>query len=197
MKTYTTRIDPAMGNGGIHYQLAPDQTGHAVQNTRALQLIACITGNSDEPAGNRGSSKAEVDGCPGRATMLSTDYGEDAITWEGRDKSIEDQIPEIQDFVQYLIDNDSPLAERYDNKVPTDEEARWIAERKGGAYRPSTAWPNPKTSWERNASRSAPSVSRCCVTGTVGPTPPPSGTPSTRSTRPTRFTPACACRATS
>ena len=151
VKTYTTRIDPAMGNGGIHYQLAPDQTGHAVQNTRALQLIACITGNSDEPAGNRGSSKAEVDGCPGRATMLSTDYGENAITWEGRDKSIEDQIPEIQDFVQYLIDNDSPLAERYDNKVPTDEEARWIAERKGGAYRPSTAWPNPKTSWERNA----------------------------------------------
>jgi anaerobic selenocysteine-containing dehydrogenase len=151
VRTYTTRVDPRMGNGGIHYQLAPDQTGHAVQNTRALQLIACITGNSDEPAGNRGSSKAEVDGCPGRATMLSTDYGDEAITWEGRDKSIEDQIPEIQDFVQYLLDNDSPLAERYGNKVPTDEEAYYIAERKGGAYRPSTAWPNPKTTWERNS----------------------------------------------
>ena len=45
-----------------------------VQNTRALQLIACITGNSDEPAGNRGSSKAQVDGCCGRANMLVTDH---------------------------------------------------------------------------------------------------------------------------
>ena len=58
VRTYTTRLNPLHGNGGIHYQLAPDQTGHAVQNTRALQLIACLTGNSDEPAGNRGSSKA-------------------------------------------------------------------------------------------------------------------------------------------
>ncbi len=57
VKVYTTRLNPLHGNGGIHYQLAPDQTGHAVQNTRALQLIACLTGNSDEPAGNRGSSR--------------------------------------------------------------------------------------------------------------------------------------------
>ena len=47
VRIYTTRLNPLHGNGGIHYQLAPDQTGHAVQNTRALQLIACITGNSD------------------------------------------------------------------------------------------------------------------------------------------------------
>ena len=150
VKTYTTRIDPAYGNGGIHYQLAPDQTGHAVQNTRALQIIACITGNSDDPAGNRGSSKAEVDGCPGRADLQKVDYGDQSITWDGRDKSIEDQIPEIKAFVQYLIDNNSPLAARYGNKVPSDEECRWIAERKGGAYRPSSQWPNPKTAWERN-----------------------------------------------
>ena len=74
VRIYTTRLNPLHGNGGIHYQLAPDQTGHAVQNTRALQLIACITGNSDEPAGNRGSSKAQVDGCCGRANMLVTDH---------------------------------------------------------------------------------------------------------------------------
>ncbi|MEI2996175.1 MAG: hypothetical protein V8T19_03275 [Senegalimassilia anaerobia] len=74
VKIYTTRLNPLHGNGGIHYQLAPDQTGHAVQNSRALQLIACITGNSDEPAGNRGSSKAEVDGCCGRANMKVTDH---------------------------------------------------------------------------------------------------------------------------
>lgn len=151
VKVYTTRNDPRHGNGGIHFQLAPDQTGHALQNSRALQIIACITGNSDEPAGNRGSSKAEVDGCPGRANMLKTDFGADSITWSGRDKSIEDQIPEIQNFVQYLIDEKSPLAERYDNKVPSAEECHWIAERKGGAYLPSKVWPNPKTSFDRNA----------------------------------------------
>ncbi|MEG0503929.1 MAG: molybdopterin dinucleotide binding domain-containing protein, partial [Raoultibacter sp.] len=151
VRIYTTRVNPLHGNGGIHYQLAPDQTGHALQNSRALQIIACITGNSDEPAGNRGSSKAEVDGCPGRATMMKTNYGDKAITWSGRDKTIEDQIPDIQNFVQYLIDNDSPLAERYGNHVPTNEEAHWIAERKGGDYRASTAWPSPTTNWEKNA----------------------------------------------
>ena len=145
VRIYTTRLNPLHGNGGIHYQLAPDQTGHAVQNTRALQLIACITGNSDEPAGNRGSSKAQVDGCCGRANMLVTDHEPKdwAWTWAPwswatpqRDLSVEDQIPLIQNFVQYLIDEKSPLAERYGNKVPTAEEARWIAERKGGAYKP-------------------------------------------------------------
>ena len=85
VKIYTTRLNPLHGNGGIHYQLAPDQTGHAVQNSRALQIIACITGNSDEPAGNRGSSKAEVDGCCGRANMLVTDH-------EPRDWGIRDGI---------------------------------------------------------------------------------------------------------
>ncbi|NTU89655.1 MAG: molybdopterin-dependent oxidoreductase, partial [Actinobacteria bacterium] len=150
VRAYTTRIDPRHGNGGIHYQLAPDQTGTAVQNTRSLQLIACLTGNSDEPAGNRGSSKAMVDGCAGRADMRKVNYGDKAKTWNGRDKSIEDLIPEIQAFVQYLIDENSPLAARYNNKVPTHDEAYFIAERNGGAYKKSTAWPNPVTSFERN-----------------------------------------------
>ena len=161
VRTYTTRLNPLYGNGGIHYQLAPDQTGHAVQNSRALQLIACITGNSDEPAGNRGSSKAEVDGCAGRANMKVSDH--DPWDWgirDGigtmelgntpRDLSVEQQIPLIQNFVQYLLDNNSPLAERYGNHVPSDEEARWIAERKGGDYKGSRAWPGLKTSFESN-----------------------------------------------
>ncbi len=85
VRTYTTRLNPLHGNGGIHYQLAPDQTGHAVQNTRALQLIACLTGNSDEPAGNRGSSKAQVDGCCGRANMIVTDH--EPVDWGIREAS--------------------------------------------------------------------------------------------------------------
>ncbi|RKI97240.1 twin-arginine translocation signal domain-containing protein [bacterium D16-34] len=161
VRIYTTRLNPLHGNGGIHYQLAPDQTGHVVQNTRALQLIACLTGNSDEPAGNRGSSKAQVDGCCGRANMMKTDH--DPVDWgirEGigtmelgntpRDLTIEDQIPLIQNFVQYLIDEKSPLAERYGNHVPTDEEAWWIAERKGGDYKSSRSYPGLKTPFEAN-----------------------------------------------
>ncbi len=170
VRAYTTRLNPLHGNGGIHYQLAPDQTGHAVQNTRALQIIACITGNSDEPAGNRGSSKAEVDGCAGRANMLVTDFSVTDDEWEThpaykwgvgvgtmelgntpRDLSIEDQIPLIQNFVQYLIDEKSPLAERYGNHVPTHDEAWWIAERKGGAYKPTKTWPGKTTPFEKNA----------------------------------------------
>lgn len=161
VRIYTTRLNPLHGNGGIHYQLAPDQTGHAVQNTRALQIIACITGNSDEPAGNRGSSKAQVDGCCGRANMLVTDHeprdwgiregvGDMELGNTPRDLSIEQQVPLIQQFVQYLVDEKSPLAERYGNHVPTDEEARWIAERKGGNYKSSRAWPGLKTPFESN-----------------------------------------------
>ncbi|MGN0038836.1 MAG: molybdopterin dinucleotide binding domain-containing protein [Coriobacteriales bacterium] len=160
VRIYTTRLNPLHGNGGIHYQLAPDQTGHAVQNTRSLQIIACITGNSDEPAGNRGSCKAQVDGCCGRANMLVADYGEASRTWgvgvgtmelgnSPRDLTVEEQIPLIQDFVKYLIDEKSPLAERYGNHVPTKDEARWIAERKGGAYKKHTAWPTPATGFDR------------------------------------------------
>ncbi len=159
VRIYTTRLNPLYGNGGIHYQLAPDQTGHAVQNTRALQIIACITGNSDEPAGNRGSSKAQVDGCCGRANMLVTDHeprdwgfvGTYELGNTPRDLSVEDQIAPIQNFVQYLIDEGSPLAERYGNHVPSDEEARWIAERKGGDYKGSRAWPALTTPFDSNA----------------------------------------------
>ncbi len=159
VRIYATRLNPLHGNGGIHYQLAPDQTGHAVQNTRSLQIIACITGNSDGPAGNRGSSKAEVDGCCGRANMLVTDH--EPRDWgirEGvgtmelgntpRDLSIEEQIPLIQNFVQYLIDEGSPLAERYGNKIPTDEDAHFIAWRKGGNYKSSRAWPGLVTTFD-------------------------------------------------
>ncbi len=67
VRAWTTRINPLHGNGGIHFQLATDQNGNSIQNVRALQILSCITGNSDEPAGNRGSSKAQFDGNPGRS----------------------------------------------------------------------------------------------------------------------------------
>ena len=152
LQIYTTRVDPRFGNGGIHYQLSTDQNGHAIQNVRALQILSCITGNSDEPAGNRGSTKSQFDGNPGRSNMqASSSYGDSAITWEGRDYSQDEMVSYIQDFVQYLIDEDSPLAERYGNAVPSDEEALIIVKRMGGAMLPSTAWPNPSTTFTRNA----------------------------------------------
>ena len=68
-----------------------------------------------------------------------------------RDLSIEDQIPLIQNFVQYLIDEKSPLAKRYGNHIPSHDEARWIAERKGGDYKSPRAWLRPfKTSFQSN-----------------------------------------------
>ncbi|MDO5042339.1 MAG: molybdopterin-dependent oxidoreductase [Slackia sp.] len=152
IKIYTTRVDPRHGNGGIHFQLSTDQNGHAVQNCRILQMLSCVTGNSDEPAGNRGSCKSQFDGNPGRSNMQASDpYGDEALTWDGRDYSLEDMAHYMQDFVQYLIDEESPLAERYGNKVPSDEEALIIAKRMGGAMNPSQKWPNPATVFTRNA----------------------------------------------
>jgi anaerobic selenocysteine-containing dehydrogenase len=152
VRIWTTRVDPRYGNGGLHFQLATDQNGNSIQNVRALQILAEITGNADEPAGNRGSTKSQFDGNPGRSNMqASSPYGDEAKTWDGRDKSLEDLAAYMQEFVQYLLDNDSPLAERYGNKVLSDEEAIVIAKRMGGAFRPSQYYPNPTTVFERQA----------------------------------------------
>ena len=152
VRTYTTRLNPLHGNGGIHFQLATDQNGNSIQNCRVLQMLSCVTGNSDEPAGNRGSCKSQFDGNPGRSNMQkAAPWGDAAKVWPGRDYSLEEVAKHMQDFVQYLIDEDSPLAERYGNKVPTDEEAIVIAKRMGGAMLPSQGWPNPTTIFMRQA----------------------------------------------
>ncbi|MFR7495044.1 MAG: hypothetical protein ACLUVF_10355 [Adlercreutzia sp.] len=119
-----------------------------------LQMLSCVTGNSDEPAGNRGSCKSQFDGNPGRSNMQkAAPWGDQAKVWPGRDYSLEEVAKHMQDFVQYLIDENSPLAERYGNKVPSDEEAIVIAKRMGGAMLPSQGWPNPTTIFMRQASQ--------------------------------------------
>ena len=152
VRVWTTRVDPRHGNGGIHFQLATDQNGNSIQNCRVLQMLSCVTGNSDEPAGNRGSCKSQFDGNPGRSNMQkAAPWGDAAKVWPGRDYSLEEVAKHMQDFVQYLIDENSPLAERYGNKVPSDEEAVVIAKRMGGAMLPSQGWPNPTTIFMRQA----------------------------------------------
>ena len=152
VRLWTTREDPDHGNGGIHFQLAVDMNGAGVQNTRILQMLSEITGNADEPAGNRGSSKSQFDGNPGRSNMWAgSDYGDEAKTWEGRDKDLDEVCQWMKDYVKYLVDNDSPLAERYGNHELSDEEALIVAKRIGGAFRSSKSWPNPKTVFDRNA----------------------------------------------
>ncbi len=156
VKAWTTHLNPDYGNGGIHFQLATDQNGNSIQNCRVLQLLSCLTGNSDMPAGNRGSSKSQFDGNPGRSNMWGADlngvpYGDAAKTWTGRDKTLDEVAAMIQEQVQYFIDNKSPLAERYNNEVPGYDEAIVITKRMGGAFKPSQTWPNPKTIYDRNA----------------------------------------------
>ena len=47
------------GNGGIHLQLATDQTGNSYQTIRSIMLLSHMTGNLDTPAGNRGPTHAK------------------------------------------------------------------------------------------------------------------------------------------
>ena len=49
------------GNGGVHFQLAPDQVGNCTQTVRALIHLSFMTGNFDGPAGNRGLTRTPVD----------------------------------------------------------------------------------------------------------------------------------------
>ena len=63
-KVYATRVDPqtGYGNGGIQYMLAPEHAANAVQNCRAIDALAALTGNYDTPAGQRGATNAPVTG---------------------------------------------------------------------------------------------------------------------------------------
>jgi anaerobic selenocysteine-containing dehydrogenase len=67
--TWATRKDPTHGNGGIHFQLAVDQTGNAIHTSRALLILSHITDNYDTPAGNRSCTLAKVNATPGGPIM--------------------------------------------------------------------------------------------------------------------------------
>lgn len=59
---WANRIDPRIGNGGLNYQLAPEQCGNNWHTLRALAILSIITGNTDSPGGNRGVTRALVQG---------------------------------------------------------------------------------------------------------------------------------------
>lgn len=58
--TWATKIDPRMGNGGLHAQLAPEQTGQAVRTYRAIHILFFMTDNYDIPGGNRGRTRQGI-----------------------------------------------------------------------------------------------------------------------------------------
>lgn len=66
---WATRKDPRYGNGGLHFQLATDQTGNSTHIVRMLMVLSHITGNFDSPGGNRGATKAMLEVSPGVVPM--------------------------------------------------------------------------------------------------------------------------------
>lgn len=66
---WATRRDPRYGNGGLHFQLATDQTGNSTHLVRMLMALSHMTGNYDSPAGNRGETKARLEVSPGVVPM--------------------------------------------------------------------------------------------------------------------------------
>jgi sulfite dehydrogenase (quinone) subunit SoeA len=64
------RFDPRFANGGIHFQLAPEQCGNSLQNFRALTILSAIVGGYDCPGGNRGMTRAPLS-CGGLGSPYS------------------------------------------------------------------------------------------------------------------------------
>ncbi len=62
--TWATRIDPSLPNGGIHFQLATDQCGNAIQTIRTLLLLQDICGCIDNPGCGRGPTAGPVKASP-------------------------------------------------------------------------------------------------------------------------------------
>lgn len=56
-----SRYDSRFANGGIHYQLAPEQCGNSLQNFRALGILSAMIGGYDIPGGNRGMTRVPID----------------------------------------------------------------------------------------------------------------------------------------
>ena len=54
------RYDERFANGGLHYQLAPEQCGNSLQNFRALGILSAIVGAYDTPGCNRGMTRVPV-----------------------------------------------------------------------------------------------------------------------------------------
>ena len=77
---WATRKDPRYGNGGLHFQLATDQTGNSTHLVRMLMILSHITGNYDTPGGNRGETKAQVEVSPG-VTPMSVDGLPEGVTY--------------------------------------------------------------------------------------------------------------------
>jgi anaerobic selenocysteine-containing dehydrogenase len=63
-KLWATRIDPRMPNGGLHYQLATDQTGNCIQTIRTLNILDDICGCLDMPSCGRGPTAGNVSATP-------------------------------------------------------------------------------------------------------------------------------------
>lgn len=57
---WITRFDPAIGNGGINFQLAPEQGANSTMNFRALYALFFLSGNYDIPGSNRGMARCPI-----------------------------------------------------------------------------------------------------------------------------------------
>ena len=61
---WATRANPELPNGGIHFQLATDQCGNAIQTIRTLILLQDICGCIDMPGCGRGPTAGPVKASP-------------------------------------------------------------------------------------------------------------------------------------
>ena len=90
---YCTRIDPRNGNGGVNYQLAPEQCGNNWHTLRACALISCLTGNYDNPGGNRGWTRAPIVGCGGFGLRYNKEVNEAYPPENAAPKAQKDEFP--------------------------------------------------------------------------------------------------------
>lgn len=78
--------DQPYGNGGLHAQLAPEQTGMAVRTFRAIHILFFMTDNYDTPAGNRGRTRQGIPSStvPMYKPAAADTHGMGPAKWETR-----------------------------------------------------------------------------------------------------------------
>ncbi len=170
VRAWTTRVDPRHGNGGIHFSWPPTRTATPSRTAACCRCLSCVTATPTSPPATA-VPQEPVRRQPGRSNMQKGAVGR-CCEGVGRaaTTSLEEVAKHMQDFVQYLIDEDSPLAERYGNKVPTDEEAIVIAKRMGGhASLAGVAEPDDRVRATGQPGWT-PSDSPSTATGLAGPT---------------------------
>ena len=134
---YAKREDPRFGNGGIHLQLACDQTGNPVHTIRAIRWVAICLGNEDIPGGYRGETSAPV-GVQAGDTLTASPAQPSSLDESKNWTGVKDLRPKSPEMTTWAMNTKGVSVQKYPllraKPLWTDADCLWDAILEGNPY---------------------------------------------------------------